>query len=186
LDVAFIPRALALGSEFVWVMEYDVDFSGCWADFFHQFVDDRANLLTTYLVNRARFPDWSHWPFVHAPNGVGEERMCRSFNPILRMSRGLAPSLRAGVRRCGLARSLRIHAAEDRPPRRFPGRGHRRRGTAVPRTAQRPQYQPRHIRLASVPERVFHEAPDQFTFKNMLYHPVKPDVPEWETGSLPL
>lgn len=33
VDVLFVPLALALKNEFVWIIEYDVDFSGDWRDF---------------------------------------------------------------------------------------------------------------------------------------------------------
>jgi hypothetical protein len=54
VDVLFVPLALALKNEFVWIIEYDVDFSGDWRDFFRQFETDRSDVLTTSLVIRAK------------------------------------------------------------------------------------------------------------------------------------
>ena len=46
LDTAIIPCALAVEAAFIWIMEYDVDFSGNWRKFFDQFDTNTADLLS--------------------------------------------------------------------------------------------------------------------------------------------
>jgi hypothetical protein len=87
VDVLFVPLALALKNEFVWIIEYDVDFSGDWRDFFTQFETDRSDVLTTSLITRARSLDWTHWETARPPPEVPQSQHLRSFNPIMRLSR---------------------------------------------------------------------------------------------------
>src|SRR5262249_2515965 len=44
VDTIVIPCVLALDRPFVWAMEYDVDFSGNWRDFFGQFDNETSDL----------------------------------------------------------------------------------------------------------------------------------------------
>src|SRR5665213_1218055 len=57
LDTAIIPCALAVEAAFIWIMEYDVDFSGNWRKFFDQFDTNTADLLTTSIGSRDQFPN---------------------------------------------------------------------------------------------------------------------------------
>jgi len=194
-DVAFIPRALALGSEFVWVMEYDVDFSGRWDDFFRQFGDNRADLLTTSLAPRAECPDWYYWPSARAPDGVSEERMYRSFNPILRISRRFARHYsrafaNADWRGHNEFTLPTIALVDDFRVEDIGGRGSL---CPDPRKGRNYFNNPEnHLDLGPGTflwrpslKGYFHEAPDQFASRDMLYHPVKADVPDWEIVALP-
>jgi hypothetical protein len=87
VDVLFVPLALALKNEFVWIIEYDVDFSGDWRDFFRQFETDRSDVLTTSLVTRVNSLEWVHWETARPPPEVPQSQYLRSFNPIMRLSR---------------------------------------------------------------------------------------------------
>ena len=87
LDVLVVPLALALKNEFVWIIEYDVDFSGDWRDFFRQFESDRSDVLTTSLITRAQSLTWVHWETAKPPPEVSQFQHLRSFNPIMRLSR---------------------------------------------------------------------------------------------------
>ena len=95
VDLLFVPLALALKNEFVWVIEYDVDFSGDWGEFFRQFEADRTDVLTTSLVRRANSLEWVHWDAARPPPEVPQSQHLRSFNPIMRLSQRF---LRAYVR----------------------------------------------------------------------------------------
>jgi hypothetical protein len=86
LDVLLMPLAMALNNEFVWIIEYDVDFSGDWRDFFSQFEADRSDVLTTTLMTRAQSPDWHYWDTVRPPPEVPQSQNLRSFTPIMRLS----------------------------------------------------------------------------------------------------
>ena len=87
VDVLFVPLALAVKNEYVWIIEYDVDFSGDWRDFFQQFETDRSDVLTTSLITRAESLDWVHWETAGPPPEVPQSQHLRSFNPIMRLSR---------------------------------------------------------------------------------------------------
>ena len=100
LDVLFVPLAMAMKNEFVWIIEYDVDFSGDWGNFFSQFESDRFDLLTTSLITRAQSPEWEHWETAKLPPEVPESQYLRSFNPIMRLSqRFLATYVQETARR---------------------------------------------------------------------------------------
>jgi hypothetical protein len=86
VDVLVVPLALALKNEFVWIIEYDVDFSGDWGDFFRQFETDRSDVLTTSLITRAQSLEWVHWETARPPPEVPQSQHLRSYNPIMRLS----------------------------------------------------------------------------------------------------
>lgn len=86
VDVLFVPLAMAMKKEFVWFIEYDVDFSGDWRNFFRQFEDDQSDLLTTSLRTRAQSVDWYHWHTATPPAEIPRSKHLCSFNPIMRLS----------------------------------------------------------------------------------------------------
>jgi hypothetical protein len=86
VDVLFVPLATAVQNEFVWIIEYDVDFSGDWGDFFRQFETDRTDVLTTSLVTREQSLEWVHWETARPPPEIPLPQQLRSFNPIMRLS----------------------------------------------------------------------------------------------------
>jgi hypothetical protein len=90
LDVVMVPCLLGLNARHVWVCEYDVDYSGHWADLFSQFAGNEADLLTSTLAPRSDVPDWGHWPGAGAPAWVPERHMHRAFHPLMRVSHRLA------------------------------------------------------------------------------------------------
>jgi hypothetical protein len=61
MDIAIMPRVLAAPHEFVWALEYDVDYSGHWSKLFKRFARNRADILTTTLLPRPRNADWALW-----------------------------------------------------------------------------------------------------------------------------
>jgi hypothetical protein len=73
-----------------WTIEYDVAFSGRWANFFAAFAEDGADLLAPVVFRRRDMPDWIFWPSLVTPGqGPGDSQALRSFMPIFRMSRRL-------------------------------------------------------------------------------------------------
>jgi hypothetical protein len=76
MDTAIWPSLLALDADFTWIMEYDVDYSGDWAD-----------LLTTTIFPRSSSTDWFWWKSAAAPPQVRPEQMYRAFLPLMRVSR---------------------------------------------------------------------------------------------------
>lgn len=51
----------------LWVVEYDVRFTGPWRRFLDHYADDDADLLTCHLRNRPQEPGWFWWPTLRAP-----------------------------------------------------------------------------------------------------------------------
>ena len=93
LDVMIIPLVMAVAAPHVWVMEYDVDFSGSWSDLFCQFRDVDADLLATSLRYRAELPHWGWWPHCQAPPSVDDSDYVRGFIPMMRLSRSASSTM---------------------------------------------------------------------------------------------
>ncbi len=197
MDIVIMPRVLAAPHDFVWALEFDVDYSGHWSEVFRRFAGNRADVLTTTLTPRDRSEDWCLWPGARAPAEVRPADWFRSFNPILRLSRRFAAAYIAAVESPGweghyeftiptMARHLGF-AIEDvaRPLPRPPGP--LRLGTMlsrlVPRRSQRPLYEntpsdpnlgPGTFIFRPVRTAYFHERPEEFAAADRLYHPIKP------------
>jgi hypothetical protein len=192
MDTVIMPRVLAAPHEFVWALEFDVDYSGNWSDMFRRFAGNRADVLTTTLTPRTRCPDWVHWPQSRAPAELRAADWFRSFNPVLRLSRRFARAYIATVESPGweghyeftiptIARHLRLGIADIARPRRL------MRGAMLPtwlaRYARPPLYRntPAEAWLGPGtfiyrPSRssYFHERPGEFPEAGRLYHPIKP------------
>ncbi len=76
-----------------WLVEYDVRWSGRWADFFAAFEANDADLLATSIRSVARDPTWWIWDTLMPPEGGEvvpdhrpEDRMA-AFMPLFRASR---------------------------------------------------------------------------------------------------
>ena len=73
-----------------WFVEYDVRFSGCWADFFAHFEMSQADFLSTTIRRSSSHPEWMHWPTLRVPDQIpslgAADRLC-SFIPIVRVTR---------------------------------------------------------------------------------------------------
>lgn len=183
VDVAVVPAALAVDREFTWVLEYDVDYSGNWLDFFAQFEASGADLLTTSLSTRTQTPGWSWWHGASTPHALPDDAMIHAFLPIARFSRRFLRAYVSEIERDGwrghfeftiptIAAALGFvlediggGRADHRPARpnylNNPSDPQLRPGTFVWRPAR---------------SRYYHESPTSFEIDNMLYHPVKPDV----------
>jgi hypothetical protein len=186
-DLAYLPAAISLdlaAYEYVWVIEHDVDFAGHWATLFASVHNSRADLSTTTLYPKADCPDWAHWPWLKSPSDLPDGQLLRCFTPITRFSRRFLQAYVETINRW----SWRGHqealyptnakhldfTIEDiggsgpfTPPERRtrhylnnPGRdGELRTGTFVFRPVQQFSY--------------FHEAPNEFEMRDLLYHPIK-------------
>ncbi len=188
MDTVIVPRALDLGPRFVWALEYDVDYSGDWRRFFEQFAASDADLLTSTITSRQETPRWRHWRTASSPAPRRDDY--RAFHPVMRLSRRLLETYVARIGEPGweghyeyILPTLAVAAGltlEDLggtsrfcPPERK-GRNYRNTpadrklapGTFVWRPAM-PFY--------------FHERPELFPEPDMLHHPVKPAVTNWET-----
>lgn len=81
----------------VWIIEYDVDFSGHWSTFFTEFASLDADLLGTTLYPRHLSQAWHHWLWFGGPASPVAYPALRGFFPILRMSRRFAEVYAAQV-----------------------------------------------------------------------------------------
>ncbi len=181
MDVAIMPRVLAAPHEFVWALEYDVDYSGHWSHMFSRFARNGADLLTTTLVRRADNPDWWHWPTARAPATVKADDWYRSFNPAMRLSRRFAAAYIAAMQSpawdghgeftiptIGRHLGLRI---EDMA---YAGARRRRFETPLYRnTPTDPTIGPGTFIWRPAWPAYFHERPEDFPERNRLYHPIK-------------
>lgn len=71
--------------DFYWRIEYDVRFGGDWGGFFRYFVDNKADLLGTYLKTYNNAPDWYHWNNMNFK--VDRDCLRGIFFPVVRFSR---------------------------------------------------------------------------------------------------
>lgn len=71
-----------------WTVEYDVDFSGRWADFFDAFgPDDPTDLLAATVCRYGDTPAWRHWSSLIAPARFRATNRLRCYLPINRVTR---------------------------------------------------------------------------------------------------
>lgn len=184
VDTVCMPCAWAMEATHTWVLEYDVDFSGHWADFFSQFVSDETDLLTTTLVPHGADPDWYWWQHAQAPASVPMHRWMRGFLPIMRMSKPLIHDY-VGAVRSGQWRGHyeftvpTIAAVNGRSMRDIRGRLDSQKVNYT-NTPLDWQLQPGSFVWRPSRADYFHENPRGFETRDVLFHPVKPDVENWE------
>jgi hypothetical protein len=158
---------------YVWVVEYDVDYAGDWADFFARAMRSRADYVATTIVSRPDCEDWYWWSSFRAPPSVAPAQQARSFAPIARFSQRLLECYRASIAEGSwgghseaLYPTIALHAGlavEDlRLGKHYtntPGDWQLSPGTFVYRPA--------------VAEMYYHENQNAFRNRGLLYHPVK-------------
>ena len=189
MDVVIVPGALELKAPFVWAMEYDVDYSGDWRRFFDQFAANDADLLTSTIASMRETPRWWHWHTARSP--APHQVAHRAFNPIMRLSRRFLEAYAAEVGAPGweghyeyivptfaLARGFTIEDIGGTlgfcPPER---KGRNYCNTPADKRLSPGTF----VWRPSMPV-YFHEEPGRFPQRDMLYHPVKPSVLEWDGG----
>lgn len=185
-DLLYVPVLMSSHLamyEYVWLIEYDVDYAGHWSRFFFEAAKSRADFLGTTIFSREQCPSWLHWRWFSAPEDVMADVHLRSFTPIVRFSRrmleryietvrdphwgghheALYPTI---ARRYGLSIQDIGGTGPYCPPEwqakhysNNPRRINLTPGTFVFRPVRSDKY--------------YHEVPDQFAESNFLYHPVK-------------
>lgn len=184
LDALIIPSVLAQPATHVWVVEYDVDYAGHWYEFFEQFRENTADLLTTTIVSKEKCEDWYWWESARVPHDIESRFLLRAFQPIMRLSRSFA---RAYVDEMAIPGWQGHYEFTFPTVAAFYGFSIEDIGSTgeyCPRSRYGMNYSnnPNDPRLYPGtfvwrPERTsyFSEAPQTFEQLNMLYHPVKPD-----------
>jgi hypothetical protein len=97
------------GFEAYWFIEYDVVYSGHWAEVFDAFRDSPFDLLCSHLRPHAHEPGWYWWEAIHSPRQpLPADRLLRGFLPIARLSRPGMERLRDAVDEgwCGFLEGL--------------------------------------------------------------------------------
>jgi hypothetical protein len=188
LDTLLFPLLLGLAARHLWVLEYDVDYAGSWADLFTRFADNDADLLTTTLMYRNERPAWPWWDGAEAPDWVTEDRWLRSLNPLMRVSQDLVDAYCVAM----ADDRWRGHYEFTLPTAALVA-GHRIEdlggdGVFTPESrrsqiyvGKSPHGKPDDLTFGFRPvrRRYFHESPESFEKPGFLYHPVKPGVKPW-------
>ncbi|TPW26572.1 glycosyltransferase [Martelella alba] len=191
-DVAIMPAVLASEAPFVWVMEYDVDFSGDWSSFFGCFSQNQSDFLTTMLRPYNQSLDWTHWPNAVCPQGVHRTMLFRSFNPIMRISKRFAMAYLEALRTQrwkGHYEFLLPSIAANGPfgMEELGGNGRLcprdRKGKFYTASDRQDLTGPETFVWRPIRDGYYHETPDRFSEKNHLYHPCKSGVPDWRSPS---
>lgn len=192
LDTLILPLLRALPAEHLWVMEYDVDYAGRWDALFQRYVDTDADLLTTNLRRPCDQPDWPWWSSARSPSWVPESDWVRSLNPLMRLSRRLVNAYCVAMSDAGweghyeftLPTAARASGCviED-----LGGDGpftpDERRGEVYVGSAS-DWSEGQTFGFRPVRRRYFHERPEAFHRRDLLYHPVKPGVPAWTRATM--
>jgi hypothetical protein len=183
LDVLLVPIALATRRRYVWIMEYDVDYSGNWAKFFSQFEGNSSDLLATTLNPADLDPSWVHWPKAASPRRVPPRLRTRAYLPITRVSRRLLKVYRRAVSTGEweghyeflfptIARTFDLSIEDIGGAGPFTPVHHL--GKNYLNTATDVALSPGTFVCSSSMTTYFHEDHSAFDYHEMLYHPVKP------------
>ncbi|MCX5514995.1 hypothetical protein C3941_11620 [Kaistia algarum] len=75
------------GFDHIWFLEYDVDYSGDWSEFFRRAQNMPGDYLATHVRARSEDPNWPHWQSFDPPATIDAGAQLASFHPIARFSR---------------------------------------------------------------------------------------------------
>jgi hypothetical protein len=188
LDTLLVPVLSGLEADHLWVFEYDVDYAGRWDELFGQVADSDADVLTATVMFRHEQPRWTWWRSAAAPPDVPTARWVRSLNPLLRLTRPVLDAYTVALadpRWQGHYEFLLPTTAHEAGLRLEDFGGE---GSFVPPGRERSVYvgksphgRPPDLTFGFRPVRhdYFHERPETFDRRGLLYHPVKPGVPAW-------
>jgi hypothetical protein len=86
IDQAILTfRKIKPGYDYYWLVEFDVEFSGCWTTVFNAFSDNTSDLLCTNMHRYETNPTWGWWKCLVWPNEPKPE-VIRGFLPFARLS----------------------------------------------------------------------------------------------------
>jgi hypothetical protein len=188
-DLAYMPAlsgARLAGYSHIWLLEYDVDYSGRWDAFFAPLSESGADLIGTTFYPRDQCSDWMWWKSLRTPVGVASSHHVRSFLPIVRFSRRMIDCYVHAIQSGewsghteALYPTIALHngmTIEDMggngpyTPQKWRGKNYvntpAMNGDLVPGTfTPRPPTQTAY----------FYAAPETYPLLGYLYHPVKSD-----------
>lgn len=97
--VPVIDLAARRDFDHLWVIEYDVRFTGCWRTLFEAFGASDADLLTTTVHRYASNPRWAWFDSLrHPARRIPRERRVRAFLPVYRLTRAAVALMREAYR----------------------------------------------------------------------------------------
>jgi hypothetical protein len=185
-DLACMPALLSPRlAEFdhCWLIEYDVDFSGDWKTFFEWAAASKADLIGFDFSLRPHSLAWVHWKRFAVPETVSPQAAMRGLFCLARFSRRFLEAYQAELRDpawAGMTEALYPTVARHRglsiatygsldscPGVLSIGDEYSDRADLV----RKRLFNSRPIQGNSY----FHEAPEEFTRRNYLFHPIKVD-----------
>ena len=175
VDLIYMPamaHAALASFDQVWLMEYDVDYTGNWLSLFTTLRASDSDLIATYVRRPDETPDWLHWQTLCLPKDCRARSRLSAYLPLARISRRLCNAYLEEMRRPGWSGHFEALLPTVA----------RHRGLSVidinelaatsplglPVDGETYDYWP----LRS--QTYFGELPGAFKVPNRLYHPVKP------------
>jgi hypothetical protein len=154
--------------QWIWIVEYDVDFTGLWSDFFAGYAESTADVLLVHIRRRSEDPGWCNWRGLGHPPGVEE---FAGFTPMSRVSRRFLEAywahMRSGAWAGHVEAVVPTFAASQEMTMEDLLKSDRR-GCIDPSTF---------VFLPVQSTVYFHERPEAFAKRDALYHPIKPSAP---------
>jgi hypothetical protein len=155
----------------VWLLEYDVDFTGSWAELFARYRKVWSDLIGFRIQRPEDNPGWNHWKTLKMPDGA---EPLGSFIPAMRLSRRFIERYRKEMDSGAWAGhieatvpSVAAHLGMSMIDMSADAEFSRHDGRQPLTNHDTFGYRP--IRSSSY----FHEAPEAFPESHKLYHPVK-------------
>lgn len=177
-------KAPVSGYDRVWVLEYDVDFSGDWGTFFRQVLDYEGDLLGIDLRPLSATPGWWNSGGYRQPAGMPEPLI--GFFPAVRVSRALIAAYHRDLEAEDWAGHFEMVLPSFAASKGFAVKeiGGHSDYTPVERRGLHYTTPPMVGKVAATftfrPPRSFHyfaESPTGFRQRDRLYHPIKSDLP---------
>jgi GT2 family glycosyltransferase len=184
-DLALIPAMLhpqLETFEHIWIIEYDVDFTGDWRTFFDWAARSSADLIGFDFATRTYSLDWMHWAAFSAPTRVPPEKCMRGLFSLARFSKRFLNIYREEVRDPswkghteGLFPTIALH--HGLPVATFGSVNSCFEAPSIAAEASRPPFDfadKRNFNADPVQgHSYFQETPAAFGSMNRLYHPIK-------------
>jgi hypothetical protein len=73
--------------DFYWFVEYDVNYTGHWNDFFKDFITNDSSMLATTIFRYDFRPSWNHWKDLKVAPSINKKNYIRALCCIARYSR---------------------------------------------------------------------------------------------------
>jgi hypothetical protein len=182
--IAILVDAKLAAFERLWLIEYDVDFSGDWATFFRAAVDYDGDLLAAYIRTRREHPSWAHWSSLVQPEGAPPEPTA-AFLPISRYSRPLLETFRTVFSAPGWQGHLEVvlpsvAITHNMSVAEIGGSGERapqaRRGKHYWANFANSREPESTHRFTTYGVSYFVDRPREFRFPDRMYHPIKTEL----------